>query len=167
MMRTFLAPAAILLLAACSGGGNEGAGEGTSVTLNATGDEGGISAKGGHVTIDTPVFQGSFKLPKIKLDSENFDINGVKLPPGSTISAMNIDGNPDDDRKGGLRVTFQSPMAASAVRDWFAPKLEAAGYQLVRSGNALKGTTDENKPFALTLEDAGNGKSTGEIRVGG
>ena len=162
-MRTLLAPALALLLAGCGGG----EGEGTSITLNATdADGGGVAAKDGRVTIDTPVFQGSFKLPKIKLDADNFDLNGVKLPPGSTIGAMNIDGNPDGGDGGQLQVRFHSPLAPGAVRDWFAPKLEKAGYRLTNAGNALKGTTDEGKPFTLTLSAAGAKQSDGVITVG-
>ena len=162
-MRTLLVPVAALLLTACGGGEREG----TSITLNATDADGGVSAKDGRVNIDTPVFQGSFKLPKIKLDADNFDINGVKLPPGSTIASMNIDGKSGSEEKGALRVAFHSPLGPKAVRDWFAPKLEKAGYKLVAAGNSLKGTTDENKPFSLTLKDAGAGQSEGEIRIGG
>jgi len=169
-MRTRLAPALALLLAACGAGNEmgESEGEGTSITLNANDADGaGVAARNGSVTIDTPVFQGSFKLPKIKLDADNFDLNGVKLPPGSTISAMNIDGNSDAEGNGQLRVSFRSPMSPAAARGWFAPKLRSAGYTLSEAGNALKGKTDEGKPFTLSLSDAGGSASDGVITIGG
>ena len=164
-MRILMAPALALLLAAC--GSDEG-GEGTSITLNASDGAGqGVAAKDGRVTIDTPVFQGSFKLPKIKLDADDFEMNGVKLPPGSTIGAMNIDCNSEGENDGQLRVSFRSPMTAPAARDWFAPKLKDAGYTLQGAGNALTGKTNEGKPFTLSLKDATPGASEGVITIGG
>jgi len=160
--------AAALLLAGCdvkeSDGGN------TSVTLgggemNLTSGTGG---KAGEVKIDVPGFQAKVKLPGIKIDADDFDMNGVKLYPGSTISGMNV--MADNDKGGGdgtVTVAFDSPAAPDAVAAWFQKELTGVGYTLTRAGNALTGTTEEKKPFSLTLDPAAAGHSGGKIVIGG
>lgn len=163
-----------LPLAACDDGK-----PGATITINSTDSDGnvhaGVDGKTGEVAIDTPVFKGNFKLPKIHLDGANFEMNGVHLYPGSTISTMNIEGRDhsdkdkggEDDGDGGIRVTFDSPADPATVRDWFKDKLTKAGFTVTASGNGLRGTTDEKKPFALDLEPAGTGHSRGVISING
>jgi hypothetical protein len=153
----------VLALAACNGGD----GNGTTISINANDSNGAFAAtadKDGRIAIDAPGFKGAFKLPSIKLDAGNFDLHGVKLPPGSVISAMDIQGGDGD--KGGLTLRFRSPLGAKAVQDWFAPKLAKAGYALTGAGNVLSGKTDEGKPFSLTVTPTTPGASEGMITIG-
>ena len=140
--------------------------EGASVSINADGGNvlGAINGETGEMKIDVPGFQGSVKLPKIKIDTGNFDLNGVRLYPGSSIRNLNIVG---DDKAGGLRVAFASPAAPTIVRDWFAQRLNKVGYQVHAEGSNLVGTTDENKPFRLELAPDGTDKATGTIVISG
>lgn len=157
-------------LAACDKGE-----PGTTITLNASGNDGnmvaGVDGTSGTVSVNTPVFSGSLKLPKIQIGADNFEMNGVHLYPGSTISSLNIDardgGDGKDDDSGTVHVRFTSPADPATVRDWFADKLGKAGFTLHQSGNGLAGTTDENKPFTLDLKPAGNGKAEGSIKIDG
>ena len=157
---------ALVPLAAC-GDGKEGA----SFSINSSDADGnaGASIDGkGEATIDTPFFKGKVTIPKLKLNAENFDMNGVHLYPGSTISGMNVDvkDRPGKEHDGSVRVTFASPAAPTAVRDWFKAKLNAAGFKLgEKGGNGLTGTTDENKPFTLELSSDGADKSNGVITI--
>lgn len=163
MMRSTLVLLAPALLAACGGGD----GEGTAISINANGSDGALKAtagKDGRIAIDAPGFKGSFDLPSIKLDASNFDLDGVKLPPDSSISSMNVSGEGDN---GGLSLSFRSPREAAAVRDWFESRLKSAGYSVTAAGDALKGTTDEGKPFSLTTKAAGPGASESTIVIGG
>ena len=140
--------------------------EGASVSINADGGNvlGAINGETGEMKIDVPGFQGTVKLPKIKIDTGNFDLNGVRLYPGSSIKTLNIVG---DDKAGGLRVAFASPATPTIVRDWFAQRLGKVGYQVHPEGANLIGTTDENKPFRLELAPDGNDKATGTIVISG
>jgi len=157
-------------LAACGGSG-----DGTSISLNATGTDGnvlaGVDGKTGQVSLDVPGFSGKIKLPKVTLDAKNFEMNGVHLYPGSTISGMNIDAK--DNGSGGkdsgvVKVSFDSPAAPDIVRGWFLEKLNAgADFKVKASSNGLVGTSDEGKPFRLDLTPNGNGKSKGVIVMGG
>jgi len=151
----------VLTLSAC-----DRSNEGASVSINADGGNvlGAINGETGEMKIDVPGFQGSVKLPKIKIDTGNFDLNGVRLYPGSSIKSLNIVG---DDKAGGLRVAFASPTTPTIVRDWFAQRLGKVGYQVHAEGPNLIGITDENKPFRLELAPDGKDKATGTIVISG
>lgn len=153
--------AGALALSAC-----DRSNEGASVSINADGGNvlGAINGETGEMKIDVPGFQGTVKLPKIRIDTGNFDLNGVRLYPGSSIKNLNIVG---DDKAGGLRVAFASPATPTIVRDWFAQRLGKVGYQVHPEGSNLIGTTDENKPFRLELAPDGADKATGTIVIRG
>ena len=161
-MRLPLALASLLLLAGCG----DGPGTAISITGNDSDSGGGFAAtatKSGEIAIKAPGFSGNMKLPAIKLDASNFDLNGVKLPPGSSIDTLDIGARNGAE---GLTVRFSSPISPAAVHDWFAPKLQAAGFKLADSGSGLTGTTEDGKPFRLTLNPSGGDASTGEITIG-
>ena len=155
-------------LAAC------GSGDGTSISINAAGDDGdnmtAAMTQNGQLAINLPGgFSGNIKLPKLKINAENFDMNGVKLFPGSTISSMNIDAKDNAAGKdsGKVRIAFESPATPTKVRDWFLDKLsKEAGFTIAANGNALTGTTDEKQPFRLDLAADGADKSKGTIVIG-
>lgn len=151
----------VLALSAC-----DRSNEGASVSINADGGNvlGAINGETGEMKIDVPGFQGTVKLPKIRLDTGNFDLNGVRLYPGSSIKNLNIVGN---DKAGGLRVAFASPATPTIVRDWFAERLGKVGYKVRPEGANLIGTTDENKPFRLELAPDGANNATGTIVISG
>jgi hypothetical protein len=156
----------VLALSACNRSD-----EGTTVSINADGGNvlGAVDGETGEMKIDVPGFQGSVKLPKIQIDSGDFDLNGVRLYPGSSIKNLNIVGNEKNgsDTGGGLRVAFVSPATPATVRDWFAERLGKVGYKVHAEGANLIGTTDENKPFRLELAPDGPDKATGTIVISG
>lgn len=168
-MRVMLVPLAALSLAACSGGD----GDGTSITFNGETENGTattISTDGnsGALKIDLPGFKADIAMPKLKLDAGDFEMNGVNLYPGSTITSMNItDGGNKGEGSGGVVVRFSAPAAADVVRTWFGEQLRQAGFKLTAAGNGLTGTTDEGKPFRMDLAPDANGTSAGTITLGG
>ena len=169
-----LRPLAAALILAATLGACHGSKEGTSITINTTDADGNtvadLNGNSGALSINTPGFSGKITLPKVHLDGGDFDMNGVHLYPGSTVSAMNIDahdgGKSGDEDRGVVRISFASPAAPATVRDWYRQKLTAAGFTLSPSGNGLVGTTDEKKPFKLDLAADGADKSKGTITVG-
>jgi hypothetical protein len=164
----FVVAIAALSLAAC---GEKG--DGTSISLNAGGTDGnvtaGVDGKTGQMSLNVPGFSGRIKLPKIKLDAGDFDMNGVHLYPGSTISGMNIDARDNDANEdtGQVKVSFDSPASPDVVRAWFAEKLTTAGdFKLQSSGTGLSGTAEDGKVFKLDLAPTGDGKSKGTLVIG-
>lgn len=164
MRLVLLLMATALPLAAC-----DQPDQGTSITFTGNGSDGdavaAMDGRTGRVNIDVPGFQGSFKLPKVRLTADNFDLNGVHLCPGSTISGFNIDARGKDE-DGRVRVSFDSPAPPGMVRDWFQERLAKAGYTLRPEGGGLTGATEEKKPFSLKLDNAGAGHARGTILIG-
>ena len=170
MLRPLAAALVLTLpLAAC-----DDSGTGTSISINSTDSDGNVVARvdgnTGAVSINAPGFTGKLNLPKIHLDAEDFEMNGVHLYPGSTISGMNVEAHDggkagDDDDNGSVRVSFASPAAPATVRDWFQQKLNGAGFTVTPNGNGLTGTTDDKKPFKLELTADGADKAKGVITL--
>ena len=166
-----LLPLAIiaLALAACSGRD----GDCTSISFSCIDSDGnavtGGMDKDGNIKVDSSGFKANIKMPAIKLDAGDFEMNGVHLYPGSAITAMNVDaqdGKGKDDSKGKVTLAFTSPAGAATVRDWLNERLTNAGYKLSVAGNGLTGKTDDDQSFTLKLDDDGAGKSKGSIEMG-
>ena len=45
----------------------------------------------GHVSFNLPIAQGKVKLPEGMMHNGDFDIDGVKLMPGSKVTGFNLD----------------------------------------------------------------------------
>ncbi|HEU4960298.1 MAG TPA: hypothetical protein VFT56_07805 [Sphingomonas sp.] len=140
---------------------------GASITLNAADEDGAVRMAGngqtGEVAVNLPGFSGKLKLPKLHLDANDVEFNGVHLYPGSTVTAMNIDADHED---GVVRIAFDSPATPDAVRTWFQGKLTGAGFTLHADGDALAGKTNEDKPFRLELRPNSSDHAKGTITVG-
>lgn len=166
MLRLISLAAAALALAACG----EHDGNSTSISFSGNSSDravsGGIDSSG-NLKIDANGFKADLKLPKFSVDASNFEMNGVHLYPGSTISSINVNGGDDGKDTGKVRVAFTSPATAATVRDWLKERLGKAGFTLSADGTGLTGKTDDGKPFALKLNDQGATKSSGTIDMGG
>lgn len=138
--------------------------QGTSVTINADGGNtlASVDGNSGDMKFDIPGMSGQIKLPKVQLDASNFDLNGVRLYPGSTINGFNIASGGRDT----VTIGFTSPGSADQVRGWFQERLGNVGFTVKPDGLGLVGTTDEHKPFRLTLANQGAGHAKGMIVLG-
>jgi hypothetical protein len=153
-----------LALAACDG-------PGTSIKIDASGGEGNTTVatdSNGQMSIKVPGFEGAIKLPKIQIDAEDFDVNGLKLYPGSKIGELNVDaqekiGTRD---KGQVAIGFESPAPLATVKAWFAENLAKRNFKVVPHDNSFAGTTDDGEIFKLELSDTGEGKTKGRMEVG-
>jgi hypothetical protein len=170
MSRLIFAAALLALpLAACGAHDDK---DGTTIQFNASDADGNVTGSmdaSGKIAIDAPGFSGSLKLPKLHLDANDFDMNGVHLYPGSSVTGMNINahdkGNGGDD-DGAVTVSFASPASPDAVQSWFLDRLNKANFSVKTDGTGLSGFTDDKKPFRLDLSPDGAGKATGVITIG-
>ena len=74
---------------------------GTTITVDAKDKDGKtvqVKADGetGRVAINVPGFDANVKLPKMMLNHSNFDIDGVKLYPGSKVDSVNVNADNQD-----------------------------------------------------------------------
>ncbi|MBX3595876.1 hypothetical protein [Sphingomonas sp.] len=163
MKTNWLALPLAVALTACGG-------DGESTTVSIKGGDGNAAAsigKDGTVSVKAPGFEGSIKLPKFKIGAENFEIDGVKLYPGSTISSLNIDDKSEADGDGSVHVVFDAPADAKQVTDWFREQMEGAGFTVTGKQTELAGKTSEGSAYTLKLDPAGAGKSRGTLAVTG
>jgi hypothetical protein len=162
----------LLMLAACGDRGNDNK-DGTSFTLDGKGEDGedvaiNADGKSGDVEIKVPGFEGKVSLPKININSTNFDIDGVKLYPGSSVSGMHVSADSGRDKhKEDVTFNFTSPAdpakVAAYLREAFAEK------KVVLAGGdaALSGTQADGDRFIIKLAPAAAGQTSGTISIGG
>lgn len=161
----------VLVLPACSS--EDEPAKGTDVTIDAKTDDGSdvaIKADGstGKVGIKIPGFDANIRLPKVLLDDANFDIDGAKLYPGSTVSTVNVKAD-ESAAKGDqahVVIGFTSPAEAAKVGPWLKEEFGKNKITLSGEGNELSGKTSDGNAFTIKLSDDG-GKTKGVIDIVG
>ncbi len=115
----------------------------------------------GQDAFNLSIGNGQVKIAGLKMDGEDFDIDGVKLMPGSSLTTFNI-----DSRGSGATVDlgFKSPKSPDEVRAYFVDKFHARGVQAALSGDKVVGKTKDGDPFTIAI-DAAPGGSRGTIVV--
>lgn len=151
------------------------------LSLAACGDTGGnitINDKDGNVSITTdangqtsikaPGVDISARLPKISLDSADFDISGLKLYPGSKprdfkVDAGNGGAGPGQDH---VSISFDAPAPLATVQSWYRDEMAKKGFKVSAQGDGFAGTTDKGEPVTLELKADGADKSKGTLTIG-
>jgi hypothetical protein len=137
---------------------------GASITFNASDDNGAVAVSDngqtGEVALNLPGFSGKVSLPKLHIDGDDVDLNGVHLYPGSKVTGMNIDADHND---GTVHIAFDSPADPATVQNWFLGKLNDAGFKLHAQSSGLTGTSESGQPFTLELHPDGDGHARGTI----
>jgi len=156
-------------LAACSGS-NEPE-QGTTVQVDATTESGSkveISADGksGNVGVKVPGFDANIRLPKKLLDDSNFDIDGVKLYPGSTVETVNVTANDQNGKHAAdVRIGFSSPAEPAKVSGWFKEQFAKQSITVSGDASTLSGKTKDGDAFTIELASAEAGKTKGTVSI--
>ncbi len=164
MRFVFLIPP-MMLLVAC--GQDEKAADSPDISIKADGDNGGkvqiTSGKdGGNIKIGGDGINIDLDIPDLgDMDiNTDFDIDGVKLYPGSNINAMDIDAS---DKNGADTATvkfgFTSPAAPKVAADWMGAEFAKRNIQVERAGTTLRGTDKDGDDFTISFApDGANAK---------
>ena len=169
MRLAFLIPP-MMLLAAC-GSEEKKADEGTQVSINADGDGGGVKIRtgkdGGNLKIGGEGVAIDVDIPDfVDLDIESdFDIDGVKLYPGSKVTKVDVDANDKNGAdKATVKLGFTSPAAPTKAADWMAGEFAKKGVKVTRSGDTLAGKDKDGADFRINfVPDGANAK--GEVVI--
>ena len=157
----------MMLLAAC-GQGEDKTGKATEVSINAGDEHGGVQITtgkdgNGRLKIGGDGVGIDMKIPDfVDLDVEgDFDIDGVKLYPGSNVTTVNVDAR--DNGSGGDKATvelgFTSPAPPAKAADWTAGEFAKKNIQVQRAGDTLRGTTKDGDDFKIDFgPDGANAK---------
>ena len=139
----------------------------TTTTTTATSDgKGNVSVSSsdgsGNVKIDAPGFKLDVDVPKSLIDNTNFDLDGVKLYPGSRMRAMTVNAGKGSAR---VHIRFLSPADPATVRGYLMGRFADRGRVVTANGMTLSGKTDEGKPFTIVLTPSAGGHTSGDIEI--
>ena len=115
----------------------------------------------GHVSFNVPFARGQVKLPEGAMNSGEFDIDGVKMIPGGTITGFNLDAGHEG---GTVHFAFKAPASPENVRAYFVDQFRRKGVKAAVAGSSVSGETKDGDPFTISVEPVGQG-SQGTIRI--
>jgi hypothetical protein len=141
------------LLAGCNVHSKNPAKADENVTINA--DE------SGHVAFNLPFMKGEVKVPSGFMHNGNFDIDGVKLMPGSEVTGFSVFAR---DKGSTVNMSFSSPAAPDQVRSYFLDQFKAKGVKAAAAGDVVTGKSKDGSAFTIALAPAPNG-SQGKIVI--
>ena len=169
MRLAFLIPP-MMLFAAC-GSEEKKSGDGTEISINAEGDGGGVKIQtgkdGGNIKIGGDGAAIDIDVPDfVDLDIESdFDIDGVKLYPGSKVTKVDVDAN---DKNGAdtatVKLGFTSPAAPTKAADWMAGEFAKKGVKVTRTGDTLAGKDKDGADFRINFVPDG-ATAKGEVVI--
>jgi hypothetical protein len=147
-MNRFAFLLAVPLLAGCNVHSKNPKDSDDNVTIHA--DE------SGKIAFNLPIAQGQVKIPSGFMHEGNIDIDGVKLPPGSSVSGFNL-----DSRKGvsNIDMSFAAPASPDEVRSYFVDQFKKQGVDAAIAGDAVTGKSKDGSPFTIQVSPAGSGSS--------
>jgi hypothetical protein len=127
-------------------------------------DDGNVSIHAdekGNIAFNLPIAQGQLKIPSGFMHEGNVDIDGVKLPPGSSVTGFNMDAH---DHGATVNMNFTAPSSPDEVRSYFVDQFKKQGVDAAISGDAVSGMSKDGSPFNIQVSQAASG-SQGKIMV--
>ena len=115
----------------------------------------------GQVAFNLPFMSGSVKLPEGAMRGTNFEIDGVKMIPGGTITGFNVDAG---DKGSLVNLSFKAPAAPAEVRAYFLDQFKAKGVDASAAGDAVTGKSKDGSDFTIEVSPDSNG-SRGKIVI--
>jgi hypothetical protein len=115
----------------------------------------------GHIAFNLPIAEGKLKVPASIMRNGDFDIDGVKLMPGSSVTGFSVFAA---DKGANVTMAFKASASADEVRSYYLDQFKKQGVEAALAGDAVKGKTSDGSPFAIHVSGAGSG-STGKIEV--
>jgi hypothetical protein len=144
---------AVPLLAACNVHSKNPAEGDDNVTIRAD--------DSGHIEFNLPIAEGKLKIPAGMMHNGDFDMDGVKLMPGSKITGFSLDAH---DKAANVEMAFTAPASPDEVRSYYVDQFRKEGIEASLAGDAVQGTTKDGSPFAIHVSPAASG-SQGKIEI--
>ncbi len=159
----------LLALAACGSSDDATTPPGTDISFNGKAESGeavAISADGktGNVAIKIPGVDAKIDMPKFNLGDANFDMDGVKLYPGSTVGSMNVNADEQNGKSlSTVRMRFTAPADVAKVRSWYTAQFAEHGVTAQANEKGFAGTTKDGDSFTLSLAPEPGTKTAAEM----
>ena len=152
-MNRYAVMLALPLLVACNVQSSPGDQAGGNVSIRAD--------DSGKVAFNLAVGNGELTIPGLKIDDADFDIDGVRLMPGSHVTGISVDARGE---AGTVNIGFTSPASPEGTRAYFVDRFKAEGVRAAVNGDTVTGTTGDGEPFTITV-GAAPGGSAGKIAI--
>ena len=144
---------ALPLLAGCNVHSKNPANGDDNVSVQADGN--------GHIAFNLPIAQGQVKVPTGMMEHSNFDIDGVKLMPGSKVGGFSLDAHHENAT---VNMSFTAPAPPEQVRAYFVDQFKQKGVEAALYGDAVTGKSKDGSPFTIQVSPAPGG-SQGKIVI--
>ena len=141
------------LVAACDVHAKKPADGDENVSINA--------GESGQMSFNLPFANGQAKLPEGTMNNAKFDIDGVKLMPGATMTGFNLNAG---DKGATVNFSFKAPASADAVRAYFVDEFKKQGVEAAASGTSVTGKSKDGNAFVIDVQPVAQG-STGTIAI--
>lgn len=115
----------------------------------------------GNVSFDVPFAKGEVKLPGGAIHTNDIDIDGVKMFPGSTVNSFQVEAS------GGVsfvNIGFNAPAPPEKVRAYFLDEFKKKGVEASASGDGVSGKAKDGDPFEIHVQ-ANSGGSRGLVTL--
>jgi hypothetical protein len=141
------------LLAGCNVHSKNPANGDDNVTIHA--DE------NGQIAFNLPIAEGQVKVPASMMHGGNFDIDGVRLMPGSQVTGFNVDAAHENAT---VDMSFTAPVPPNDVRSYFLDQFRQKHVEAAIAGDTVTGKSKDGNPFTIQVTPAPNG-SQGKIVI--
>lgn len=170
MRKTILLMTLPLMLAACDIKiGKDDDGNSTAVAVGADGNVS-ITSPGDSqgVSVSVPGFNAKVNIPGLDLGSDDMDIDGVKLYPGTKLQAVNVDGH--EGAGGGVTMRFTSEAAPAVLAQYYADSAREQKFTDVSVDNSnskavLTATKPDGDRMTIDMAPGTKGGTAGQISV--
>ena len=115
----------------------------------------------GHIAFNLPIAEGKLKVPASIMHDGNFDIDGVKLMPGSSVTGFNVDAANDSAT---VDMSFTAPASPDEVSSYYVDQFKKQGVEVALAGDAVAGKSKDGSPFSIQVSPATSG-SQGKIVI--
>ena len=115
----------------------------------------------GHIAFNLPIAEGAVKVPATMMHNGNFDIDGVKLMPGSSVTGFNLEAHDDGAT---VDMSFTAPAPPDQVRSYFVDQFHKQDVKAALAGETVTGKSKDGSPFTIYVSP-GPGGSKGVIAI--
>ena len=162
----------LVLLAACSVkvGKDDADANTASVKVDEDGNVAITANDGaGGVALSVPGFEGKMKIPGMKLGGGNMDIDGMKLYPGSELSAINVTDR-EGPNNGVVDMRFTAPATPDKVAAYYAAAARDKDFSDIKVTNdggkaVFSAKKADGDDLTISMDPGTGGSSTGRILI--
>lgn len=115
----------------------------------------------GQVAFNFPFAKGSIKLPASMMHNGELDLDGVKMPAGTSTTGFHMKSANHETE---IVMNFTNPATPDQVRSYFVDAFGKKGMEAKVEGDSVVGKSKDGSPFTIALSPAGSG-SQGQIVI--